>query len=319
MKKILLFLFALLLFASPVFAASYYGCASAAINADSTFCTTPTGSCAGETPVTAATALAGTHSLFANGCTITIPEALVMTAAKLSNKDDGTAMVDGGQFTVTTTGWTHTTTHVTAAIEAGGTTAEALNISGNANLNPVFTLTASTITGGSAAGIHGVESAHTVGTLVIDGGGTITGGSNTTAHGFYQSGAGPLAITGNVAAATGSGLLVTGACTATLTGNCTGSDASAGVYGCLQSSSSTLTVTGNLIGGDKGVAVGGRVVWTPGATNYVSFDGGGTPVYVGLPPDLDKVLSTDYRIDSTDGSYDQGTASTSGGGGAWGF
>jgi hypothetical protein len=326
MKKIILFLFALILFASPTFAASYYGCASAAINADSTFCTTPTGSCAGDDPVTAATALAGTHTLYANGCTITVPEELVMTAAKLSNKDDGTAMVDGGQFTVTTTGWTQTTTHVTAAIEAGGTTGAALAISGNANLNPVFTLTASASTGGSASLMCGVTTSHTNGTLVIDGAGTITGGSQVSAYGFYSTGAGPVTITGNAVANIAPGIVSNGGPIA-ITGNCTGSNTTNTGHGCNALNTGAITITGSIIAGDRAVGAAGKIVWTPTAPSdgvtghYVSFDGAGTPVYAGKnTDDVAKALTTFYYIDPTDGSSDQGTASAgSGGGGAWGF
>jgi len=188
MKKILLFILLFLAFALPANAASYYGCANAAINADSTFCTTPTGSCTGDTPVTAATALAGTHSLFANGCTITVPEALVMSATKLSNKDDGSAMVDGGQFTVTTTGWTSTATSITAAIETGGTTGAALAVSGTGNIAPALTILGN-ITAGSASSMHGVAASNSVGTIAVGSAGspsTITGGSNASAYGFYQ-------------------------------------------------------------------------------------------------------------------------------------
>lgn len=321
-----------MLIVPTAFAASYYGCAGAAINADSTFCTTATGSCAGETPVTAATALAGTHSLFANGCTITIPENVTITASKLSNKDDGGAMVDGGQFTVVTTGWTNPTV-IQAAIETGGTTGAALGISGNGNLNPVLTIGSSgtpvTVTGGSASSMNGVTDSHSVGTVVVYA--DLAGGSSAAAYGYAFSGtSGAVSFIGNSTGANSQGINMTNAGTGTIAGNCIGSD-TGNVPGCQAASTGALTVTGSIINGDRGVGAQGKIIWAPSnAQKYVLFDGAGTALYAsaGLGSDVGgtqitgantaaEVAVGTYFVKKDDGVYTQGTASS--GGGAWGF
>jgi hypothetical protein len=309
-------------------AASYYGCASAAINADSTFCTTATGACTGETPVTAATALAGTHSLFANGCTITIPENVTITATKISNKDDGGDMVDGGQFTVTTTGWSNPSV-LQASIEGGGTTDGCLGISGTGNLNPVFTIGSSgtpvTITGGSASSIEGVVDSRTAGNVVVYA--SVTGGTNSTARGYYISGASSITtFYGNATGVTSGGIWSVSNNTVSVTGDCIGSDTIADAAGCYMSGAGTFTVVGNIIAGDYAGGAHGRITWTPtppssGVTgHYVKFDAGGSGVFTGKnTDDASKALTTFYYIDPTDGTSDQGSATGTGGGGAWLF
>jgi hypothetical protein len=308
-------------------AASYYGCASAAINADNTFCTTPTGSCTGTTAVSAATALAGTHTLFANGCTITIPNNANVTvgAAKLSNKDDGGDMVDGGQFTYVTSA--SYTLALNADLETGGTTGAVLAISGSAAgaARVTITTTSAGITGGSASVMNGVTDAHTVGEVVVNAtNGGINGGSNSAAHGYTFSGStGTLTITGNATGVIGYGISVTGAgSTINMTGDCIGSGSYNGAA-CSSTSTGAFTVEGNLINGTRGTATVGSVRWSPTAPSngvtghYVKFDGGGTAVYAGKnTDDASKALSTFYYIDPSDGTSDQGSASTTGGG-AW--
>lgn len=305
-------------------AASYYGCASAAINADSTFCTTATGSCTGETPVTAATALAGTHTLYANGCTISIPENITVTAAKLSNKDDGGDMVDGGQFTTVTNA---TPTTLTAALEAGGTES-LLAISGTAVGDPVtnsvLNIVASTITGGSANNIRAIYSTHTVGAVYVTTSSGVTGGSNSLGSGIYWVGATPTAnagvtVTGNCSNASGTAP----ACEAAgnglmkVTGDCIGSDSAAAGYGCKSIGTSGITVTGNIVNGLRATGTTGLVTWIPSsAEKYVQFKGG-TDVYASQAPDKAKVLTDTSVVVSTTGAYEAGTAT--GGGGAYGW
>jgi hypothetical protein len=329
MKK-LLFAITLIAFfiTGPVHAASYYGCASAAINADSTFCDTPTGSCAGNNPQTAATVLAGTHSLFANGCTITIPNTadLTVTATKLSNKDDGSAMVDGGGFTYVTANDYEVT--INANIETGGTTGAALAVSGSGTHSPVLTIIGN-ITAGTAASMYGVIDSHTVGTVRIGSVGTpttISGGTNATARGYYHSGAsGVITVTGDCAGVTGPGLHTVGAtATATVSGNCTGGPNLADAIGCYGGGAGGITVSGNIVNSARATGISGNITWTPttpasGVTgNYIKTAGSGTAVYVGKnTDDASKALATFFYIDPTDGGSDQGSASAGGGGGAW--
>lgn len=325
MRKLLLSILMVLVLASTGWAASYYGCATAAINADSTFCTTATGSCTGDTAVTAATALAGTHTLFANGCTITIPNNadVTITAAKLSNKDDGGDMVDGGQFTYATSA--SYVAVVNANLETGGTTGTVLSVTGSAAGAARLTVNATTITAGSATNMFGLGLAHTVGTIVVNAT-TVTAGTSTGTHGLYIN-AGPVTFTGNATggSSTGAGLFIAGASATTMAGDCTGGSAysSDGCYAV----AGTFTLTGNIINTATSSGVRGVVRWTPTAPSsgvtghYIKFDGGGTAVYAGKnTDDATKALTTFYYIDPTDGTSDQGSASTTGGGGgAWGF
>lgn len=314
MKKLLAIL-AICLLPGVAWGASYYGCASAAINADSTFCATPSGSCAGSDPVTAATALAGTHNLYANGCTISFADA-DFTAALISTADgDGVgAAVAGGGFTLATgtaAGNTYTTN-----ITAGTTTC--LTISGNGAGTPVNTIVG-TITGGTVTSAYGVDSSHTVGTINVTGG--ILGGSgNYTNMGWRQTGTGPVTLTGNCTGVSGPGCRVVGATVFTVNGNCVGSNTVEHVGGC-QAREGELgyyVVTGKIISGTKASGLGAQVWFTPAATDYII-----------LPKDAS------YTRDTVDGhatemptnpgaanvrdatAYGSFTGSMAAGGGAW--
>jgi len=324
MKKILSFLILTVLMASPTlsYAASYYGCATAAINADSTFCTTATGSCTGDTPVTAATALAGTHTLFANGCTITIPSTadLTVTAAKLSNKDDGGAMVDGGGFTVATNA--SYVVVVQADIETGGTTGAALTITGSAAGNARVTIGSSgtpvTITGGSSSEMFGVFDTHTVGQTVAYA--NVNGGTNINACGYEQSrGSGTFVGYGTATAVVADGYKVIGAGTGTWNGDCVGSATSRATFGC-NGYGAAITVTGSIIAADGSTGAAGKIIWEPSsADKYIKMDGGGTEVFASQAPAKDKVLSDTSVVVSTTGAYEAGTATTGGGLSAYAF
>jgi hypothetical protein len=329
MKKIILFLFALLLLASPTFAASYYGCAGAAINADSTFCATPTGSCAGNDPVTAATALAGTHTLYANGCTITIPESFTATAISNADGDGAGAAVGGGGYTLDTATVSGKT--ITANVTAGAVGTACLTISGAGAGTPVDTIVG-TVTGGTVNSADGVLDTHTVGTIALTG--SIVGGSaGASAYGYELTGTGPVTVSGNctstmvasglrVNAASGSGV--------TVAGNCVGNNAGYGA-GCASANTTTaITVSGNLIFGETGSAISASVIWTPGATtNYAMFpkDGsytvGTNDEHAIMCPATNSALGgiatvTNVLSGVTYGTL-TGTAASGGGGGAWGF
>lgn len=320
MKKYLLLILLSLAVPGLAFGADYFGCASAAINADSTFCATPSGSCAGSDPVTAATALAGTHNLYANGCTISFADAN-FTAAKISTEDgDGAgAAVAGGGFTLDTAsaaGNTYTTN-----IVSGGS--DCLTITGNGSGTPVDTIVGD-ITGGSGAGFDGVNDSHTVGTINVTG--NLTGGSNATARGYWWGGtSGSVAISGNSTGVTSVGLYVGSNGSATVAGNCVGSSTAVDGVGCYSTGGTGgMTITGNLISGTKAVGAAGAVRWTPavpanGVTgHYVKFDGGGTAIYVGSnTDDASKALTTFYFVDPTDGTSDQGSSAGTGGPSGW--
>jgi hypothetical protein len=328
MKKILLFLFALLLLASPAFAASYYGCASAAINADSTFCATPTGSCAGDDPVTAATALAGTHTLYANGCTISIPDSFTATAISNADGDGAGAAVGGGGYTLDTATVSGKT--ITANVTAGGVATACLRISGNGAGTPVDTIVG-TVTGGSINSAFGVSDAHTVGTIALTG--SVVGGSATSSYGYELTGTGPVTVSGNctsMGTASALRVYVTSGSGVTVAGDCVGNNTGIGA-GCTSSSVTTpITVSGNLVHGLKGSAISGPVMWTPGATtNYAmypkdaSYTLGTNDEHAIMCPATNSTLGgittvTNVLSGVTYGTL-TGTAASGGGGGAWGF
>ena len=312
MKKILLWIILFTLMATPVWSASYYGCASANINADSTFCATPSGSCAGSDAVTAATALAGTHTLYANGCTVTINASFTATKISTADGDGAGAAVAGGNFAVATSTSPLT---ITSSIEAGAS--ECLTITGSANANPALTIAATTIVGGSTANDFGIGDAHTTGTVVITAT-TITGGSYTgTSIGYRSGGSGATTITGNCVGGSSSGCVTASTNNITITGDCIGSDSTTSV-GCEGVSTGLVTVVGNLIWGVKGPPARDNFAWTPAASNYVKTVGG-TDVYASQAPAKNKVLSDTSVVISTTGAYEAGTAASGGTGGSYGF
>lgn len=322
MKRII-FAIIFLLVASPVFSANYFAHKSGNINDDDVWFDDP----AAGNGVTGATALAGTHTLYANGYTITIPNTAnaTFTAALISNKNDNGA-TDGGQFQYVTSA--DYAVVLQASIETGGTTGACLHISGSANVNPAFTIGSSgtpvTITGGSATGMHGVTDSHIKGTVVVYG--SLTGGSNNTAHGYYFSGAtGSIAVVGTAtggAAANSKGLIVIYS-TSSISSTSAGANACvaggytgyAGAFGCLASGTGVMTVTGNIVNSARDVGAAGSIAWTPRAGDYIKT-GAGTAVYVGLPPAGNKVLTTGSYINSASGTLTAGSATT---GGAWLF
>jgi hypothetical protein len=179
-------------------------------------------------------------------------------------------------------------------------------------------------TGGSATSAYGIKLEHTTGLVPITG--NATGGSGISAHGIYNSSAGKFTFTGNATGSGGFGLISAGSSVFTITGNCTGSSSSGGKPGCdCGSLTGYCTVTGNIIAGTKNVGAMGAIRWNATAPadgvtgHYVKFDGGGTAVFAGKnTDDASKALTTFYYIDPTDGTSDQGSASSTGGG-AWGW
>lgn len=331
MKKIIILLLIVLACTLPptADATNYFGCASANVNADNTFCATPSGSCAGSSAVSAATALQAGNTLYANGCTVAIPTSganISFTVDKISNKDGdaGGAAVEGGQFQVATNA-SYTAT-INANIETGGTTGACLAITGTAAGAARVTINATTIDGGTGTNMFGVSDTHTVGTVVVNAT-TTTGGSGNGAHGYYYNGAtGTLTWTGDGVGTSGTastyGIAANGAgSTTTISGNCTAGAGSGNATGCNNSGAGTFTITGNIINSARSHGAGGAYTWTPGASNYMKILTGAGPtyLYVGLPPAGDKVLTTGNYIKSDDGVLTAGSATSGGASGAWSF
>lgn len=307
MKKIYLYLIIFLLVPSVGHAATYYGCASANINADSTFCATPSGSCAGSDAVTAATALAGTHTLYANGCTITVNASF--TAVKISTMDgDGAgAAVAGGAFNVATSTSPLT---VTADREAGST--DCLTVTGSANANPALTLIGGDAGSTTTTGKCGTYDGHTVGNVVV--------------------------TSGNAVGGLGQGYLTNSSTgTVSYTGTCTGSS-TANAPGCQASGAAGITLVGNSVAGTRAQGIAGNIIWGGAATNYVQIKTAAstTNMYNDIP-DAGNVTEDD-TVAGVTGSYHEaaenevksgttfgaasaltGTYSGGGGGGAWAF
>ncbi len=330
--------------AGPVYGATYFGCANAAINADSTF--EDAAACDG-TPASGATIAAGGHVLYANGYTITYPEALVMSQTTMANTGGGST--DGGQFTVTTTGWTNETTALTVGtLTTGGTTGPVLAISGSGTgdpaTDPIFTLTVTNCNAGSAAAMYCVGDTHTVGRVnaTIT---TCTAGSNASAHCYYYSSAtaNALALNGNfVGSATsaisacgvygaGSGAFTVGAQSAS---TCTGGSGHGDAAGCYAyGTTNYMTFTGNAVD-NRGKGYKGYVYYTPAANNWIRVTtGSGTYVYLspGLASDnagtaiaaadtAANVKDGTFFVKKDDGVTTEGTyAAAGGGGGAYAY
>lgn len=308
----------ILLITSPVFGATYYAQKAGNINADDVWFDAPSGG----SGVTGATALAGTHTLYAN--TFAIAVNVSFTAAKISTAAGGGTT--GGSFNVATSTPELT---ITAAIEAG-TTTPGLTVTGTADdgANSVLNITGA-ITGGTGVGGYGVSDAHTLGLVVVQG--DITGGSNGTAYGYRQSGAtGEVSVTGDVTGGSASGcygfsLANTSTSTTTITGTVMGGTANFS-FGCWANhASGGLTVIGNLIYSAYTGPIDGNVAWNPaapasGVGHYIKFVLG-TDLYVGLPSagGADDVKLGKYFIEKTTGVPTQGNVTSGGGGGAWGF
>lgn len=318
MKKLLFAILILLPFAVDASAANYFGCASANITANSTFCATPSGSCAGSDPVTAATALQAGNNLYANGCTIVVNDSFTAGLIATTDGDAGGAAVAGGGFTLdlaTVTGKTLTT-----AITAGST--DCLAISGAAGAGTVLTIVGAITGSSTTASKYGVNDSHTGTTSVVVVTGAVSGGSSGAATGYLQSGTttgGIHTFTGNATAAGGAGIVLnTSTAGSTITGDVIGSD-TATYNGVSMVGSGGITITGSITNGLRGSGANGATAWTPAADDYIFFKFG-TDIYASIAPSKAKVLSDTSVVISTTGAYEAGTATSGGGGGgAWGF
>jgi len=290
MKKLIAYLILFLLMAMPTwsFAATYYGCASANINADNTFCATPTGSCTGNDPVSGATAMAGTHTLYANGCTIVVNASF--TTAKIATTDgDGVGPAEaGGGFTLAAgSGYVATV----AEIEAG--TTHCLVVGGAAT-STVASIVSTTIKGSSTTNAkYGIQDTHTnTGVISITGNSTGGGGETTTSYGV-------------VGVTTIGRTLVIGSCTADKSPGC-----------------SSVLLRGNRLDSfDNNGVIGGSQYDFANAPataywRYVATGGASYGYLIKDPGEANVKSGTSYGQDA-DGAL-TGTLST-GGGGAWAY
>jgi len=306
MKKFLLSIFLILALALPCQATDWYACNSSVnINAADQWKTDPT--CAAGTTLTWGEQAAG-DNFYANAKTAIAINADPGPNGTITLRTDAGAGTTGGGFTYATA----SNLTMTMYIVAGTTTC--LVISGTAGGGAIV----GNVTGGTATSAYGISSSHTTVTISLTG--NSMAGSGSSAHGIFLTSGGPMSVTGDVSGYTGIGAIgltadgSTGV--TTINGACSGGTGKTS-NGCVGAFSSTgkIIVTGNIIN-SVGSGISGKVAWHPAsAQNYVKFDGGGTVIYASIPPALDKILPSASRVDSTDGSYDAGTASA--GGGAW--
>jgi hypothetical protein len=263
----------------------------------------------------------------ANGATIAIDDSIGSESVTVTLTTEGTDYggTDGGGFTFNI----NTSDAETLYVNVVAGTSIGLTVTGaGAGADTTELTIIGNITGGSSATAYGVRLEHTLGNIPITG--TITGGAGTSAAAVYSASAGKFAVTGNsTGGASGSGINNTTTSVFTVTGDCIGASGTGSGTGCAcGAGGGYCTVTGNIINGPRQVGASGAVRWNPttpanGQTgHYVKvIDSAGTgAVYVGTnTDDATKALTTFYYIDPTDGTSDQGSASTTGGGGAWGW
>ncbi len=265
MKRFLPFLL-LLLAASPASATTWYA-TSSSVNIDtaSLWVPTSTGSCTGSGTALVWGSQANGDVFDANGCTALAVDVDPGVATGASAGVCGAVTVEvtletdatnGGAFTYATA----TNLVIHANITATKTTA--LGISGSTNGGTIC----GNVTGGSTGSQLGVSDGHTLVTVYLIG--NITGGSGSGAYGYDLAGNTPLNIKGNASAGGAHGLYSGASGSATMAGNCVGSD-TAVAMGCYFGGTGVLTLTGSIINGKRDIGAGGAVYFTPSATNYI--------------------------------------------------
>lgn len=210
----------------------------------------------------------------------------------------GTITASGvGQLTFDMTAQSYS---LTATTITGGTVAGMLKLSGAPGAN-TFTLTATTITGGTAANATAFYNNSTVNAVINA---NIVGGSNTTAHGVDNYSTGTVSITGNITGGTGAsafGVNNQSTGTVSITGNITGGTAGSYCVGVYNNAAGTITlVSGDITGGTAPGAFGVRNYATtstfnlPAGTNLIWGTREGP--YSGKPPVWTPAASSYIRM-----------------------
>lgn len=333
MKRILLTICAVLVLAGPCFGATWYACAGSK-NIDSVSSGTTSDVWYSEAACSGGSYYAWT-SVFNDGLNAgDILEANAQTAILVNVNPGATGKkvhlknLNGGNFTFTFN--TLGATTINADITAG--TADCLLVSGAGSAGTELTIVGN-LTGGGTSGADAVYDTHTGAGAIVAVTGALTGGTSTQTPGYnFVSATGSVTITGNVTASANCyALRVAGAAPATVEGDCIGTDTAE--YPACYAAMGPIIVTGNIVNGTRSTGGTGAIRWQPSSSQkYMKFNGGGTVVYAsaGLGSDSDgtqitgentaaKVSTGTYFIKKDDGVHTQGSASSSGGGGAWGF
>lgn len=263
----------LLLLCSPLMAATWFATTSSANMSAVVWKSGATTTCAGNGSTLSWGSQADGDVFNSNGCTsIAIdvdPGAATGASAGVCGSVTKTVTLTA------TTGGAAIFTYATAA----NLVIHANVIGGSAASSHGVTVTGSTnggtfcgnVTGGSSSNVYGISDSHTLVPVYVVG--SIMGGGASGANGYNFTGAtGSVNLIGNGSANAStfaaSGLVITNAGTATVTGNCIGADAN-GNFGCAAAGTGTMTITGNLINGKRGLGASGSIRFTPAATNYI--------------------------------------------------
>lgn len=319
MKKILLIIIYILL-VTPTWslATDYYAQADAEITTAELWDTNPAG---GGTDLTWASLQNG-DVLYANNHIISIANDIgsgSVTVTLTTAAGTGTA---GGRFTFDVSAVAAKTLYTN--LTAGTTTC--LVVSGAGSSGTELTING-VKTGGAEGSAMGLSDTHTGAGAILALIGAVNGGTNATGYGISATGSsGAVTNSGNATGVTGKAINFSSAAkTFEQTGDCIGSDTTVGASGCNGAGTMAMKVIGNIKNGASECGVTGNIEWVPtspsdGVTgHYIQFVGG-TDVFVGKnTDDATKALSTFYYIDPTDGTSDQGSATTGGGASAYAY
>ncbi len=313
MKRLILSIFLVLLFATSSFATDYYGCKAASnITGDDVWCSTTDSSCHSvDTPISWSTVNSSGNNLYANGCAFTVANGNTWNLGTGKLSTEAGVGSGGGSFTFASAA----TVTATSNIVAGTTSGIVLGGGGS-----VTTITGN-ITGGTAASAYGVTMSS--GSFILSG--NVLGGGNATGHGILGS-SGAITISGNVtggSVAAGSyGIYQTSTGNISVNGIISGGSA-AGAEGIRNTNATAVTtITGSLVYTQYAAPVTGKTIFNPSdATKYITVyrtDAGVTNFYEETARNIDPteakvVTGTSYKIGNVtkNGSY------VPAGGGAW--
>jgi len=267
----------------------------------------------------------------ANGATIAIDDNIGSGSVTVTLTTEGTDYggTDGGNFSIAINSVDALTLYTNIT---GGST-RCLLITGAGSSGTELTLRGN-ITGGTASSAHGVDDTHTGAGAIVAVIGNIVGGTGvSSAYGYNFNSASGSAVTtidGNATGGQSPALYIANDASATISGNCVGSDTYWSGHGCYSNHTGIITVSGSIISQNLGSGAVGPIIWTPSSSQkYIVIDGGGTPLYAsaGIGSDSGgtqvsaantaaEIATGKYFVKKDDGVHTQGTKTAGSGGGA---